>query len=78
MDPYCPNKPTCKIVQGDCSVTTNSQRDSFIENFCNSADQKWEECKRFQIKAVLGFCPDFVLPDNCMTVDEVIEEFDTI
>jgi hypothetical protein len=77
MDIFCPNKPTCKLIQDDCTFSTSAQRNFFMEQFCISQDHKWETCKRFQTKSILGFCPDFVLPNACHTVDEIIDEFDS-
>ena len=74
-DPFCPNLNNCKFINS-AEVNGLPERDYYMSHYCRSNDSCWKNCKRFEIKAVLGFCPDFVLPDSRMTIDQIIEMFD--
>ncbi|MCF8303802.1 MAG: hypothetical protein K9I94_11050 [Bacteroidales bacterium] len=72
----CPNYDSCKLINSTDVVNTQEERDHYIRNYCITEEQVWYECKRYQIKAELDFCPDFVLPDNVLTTEEIMERFD--
>ncbi len=48
----------------------------YIENFCKAEKSKWCTCKRLLTKNALNFCPDFVLPDSTLSIEEIIDKFD--
>jgi len=48
----------------------------YINEYCLSESLEWKKCKRYLTNSVLNFCPDFVLPDSTMTIDQIIEKFD--
>lgn len=72
----CPNFDTCKLVNEPNLLLVEAEINNYIEKFCLGSDEKWRTCKRFIVKNVLQFCPDFILPDNELSIDEIIEEFD--
>lgn len=72
----CPNFNSCRLVNLQEFATGEVSRDEYLESYCVDGPQDWERCKRFQIKKMMGFCPDFVLPDSTFTFDEIIEKFD--
>ncbi|MCX6270276.1 MAG: hypothetical protein NTU44_03480 [Bacteroidetes bacterium] len=57
-------------------VQDEEQRQAYIAGFCTHDEKKWEECKRFKTNAVLHFCPDFVLPDTSLNLEEIMDRFD--
>lgn len=57
-------------------ITDEDKKAAYIESWCKDTNGKWERCKRFNTKAKLGFCPDFVLPDTDMTIDEILDRFE--
>jgi hypothetical protein len=48
-----------------------------MNNYCTGPKSEWEKCKRYTTKAALGFCPDFVLPDTDLTLDQIIDKYDS-
>ena len=51
-------------------------KEEYMDIWCRDAGEKWRDCKRFSTKASLGFCPDFVVPDTTLSIDEIIDKFE--
>ncbi len=75
-DPYCPNYNICKLVNETGFTRNESQRKKYISDYCQANRAKWDSCKRLIAKNTLKFCPDFVLPDTPLSMDEIIDKFD--
>ncbi|MCF8368176.1 MAG: hypothetical protein K9G76_03980 [Bacteroidales bacterium] len=75
-EPYCPNIRTCKLVNEEGFTGDEIQRKKYIEQYCFTENPKWFECKRYMTKSELNFCPDFVLPDTELSIDEIMDKFD--
>ncbi len=73
---YCSNYTTCKLVTVDGFLANQSQKKNYLNQYCEADKKQWENCKRFVTKEALGFCPDFVLPDINLSLDEIIDKFD--
>lgn len=73
----CPNHKGCQVINIEGFVESAGVRDFYISDFCEASQDKWSECKRFQTKRALAFCPDFVLPDSNLTLDEIIDKIET-
>jgi len=73
---YCPNYNICKLVKKFGFTGDESQREKYITDYCQADKEKWESCKRLVAKNTLNFCPDFVLPDSPLSMDEIIDKFD--
>lgn len=71
----CPNFTTCQLINGVIEIAVE-QKKVYIGLFCRNDQHQWNTCKRLVTKQVLGFCPDFVLPDTTLTTDEILEKFD--
>lgn len=54
------------------------RRQNYLINFCQHNETKWQSCKRLIVKNELTFCPDFVLPDTTLSVDEIIDKIDEL
>jgi len=72
----CPNINSCRMVSTAVVIPDEDKKNAYIESWCKHTDGKWEGCKRFITKAYLGFCPDFVLPDTDLSIDEIIDKFE--
>ena len=72
----CPNISTCRMVTTNIVIEDDKTKNEYIENWCRQSEETWQECKRFHTKKELSFCPDFVLPDTELTVEEISEKFD--
>lgn len=75
-DPYCPNITTCALVKKIDFLTDHVLRDHYIKTYCKSTSPNYEVCTRFTTKRTINFCPDFVLPDTRMTIDEIIDKYE--
>lgn len=74
--PKCPNFRNCRLIYTPDVVSSMEEREFYINNYCLPGETAWLECKRYQIKAEMDFCPDFVLPDSVLTTEEIMERFD--
>jgi len=71
----CPNYIECALVKKQIELSDKLYR-SYINTYCCCIKGSWSGCMRFRAKEKINFCPDFVLPDSEMTIDEVIDRFD--
>lgn len=72
----CPNIATCRMVTTNIVIEDDQVKNEYIETWCKQGVEIWQDCKRFHTKKELSFCPDFVLPDTELTVEEISEKFD--
>jgi len=76
-DPYCcPNIDTCKLVNTPGFIEDKKKQENYIQLYCRADESKWISCKRLIAKNELHFCPDFVLPDTSLSIDEIIDKYD--
>lgn len=73
----CPNYKGCQIINIKDFVENDQIRDAYISNFCETCQEKWSKCKRYQTKKSLNFCPDFIFPDTDLTLDQIIDIIET-
>jgi hypothetical protein len=75
-DQNCWNYANCKLVTTESLLLSREIKISYMNKYCTPGRSAWEKCKRFTTKATLGFCPDFILPDSTLTLDQIIEKYD--
>ena len=75
-DSHCPNINSCRMVSTDVVVTDKNKKEEYIESWCRKDEKVWRNCTRFKTKKALGFCPDFVVPDTPLSVDEIVDKFE--
>jgi len=73
---FCPNINSCRMVTTPEVLPDIREKESYMHAWCRDEQEKWRDCKRFSTKASLGFCPDFVLPDTALTIDEIVDKFE--
>ncbi|MFC2107489.1 hypothetical protein ACFLRY_04040, partial [Bacteroidota bacterium] len=67
----------CKLVQSNLVINDNEDlRLTYIESYCIGKEDVWDLCKRFQTRMKLQFCPNFVLPDTKLSIDEIMDKYD--
>ena len=72
----CPNASGCPILHVDGFVE-NERKHFYNTNYCSMESASgYHSCKRFLSKQALDFCPDFVLPDSKMTIEEIINRYE--
>jgi len=71
----CPNYNECALVREKLALEGDVYR-YYIDSYCCGEEEEWLGCMRFKAKEKLNFCPDFVLPDSVMTIDQIIDRFD--
>lgn len=72
----CPNHTNCQLIHENGFLDTEEIKQFYLNQFCTSSNEDWHSCKRFETGQRLKFCPDFVLPDTALTVDEIIDHFE--
>lgn len=72
----CPNINSCRMVTTAEVMPDKKVKEAYMDTWCRDAGEKWGDCKRFITKAKLGFCPDFVVPDTALSIDEIIDKFE--
>jgi hypothetical protein len=72
MPKICPNYKTCRLVNTNAVIESDSKREVAISNWCMD-EETWKNCKRYLTRKSLWMCPDFVMPDSDMTEEEIIE-----
>jgi hypothetical protein len=45
---------------------------TFKNLYCENGIESHEKCKRYQVAAQAGSCPQYVLPNSPLTVEEII------
>lgn len=75
-DQICPNINTCRMVSTDQVIPDEKEKERYMNSWCRKSPDIWKECKRFETKKTLGFCPDFVKPDTPLSIDEIIDKFE--
>ena len=64
------------MVATDLVAADKEKKKEYINTWCMQTEETWVNCKRFITKKTLSFCPDFVLPDTTLSVDEIIDKFE--
>jgi hypothetical protein len=72
----CPNIHSCRLVNARDFTVDESMRRTYMESYCEAGEKKWNTCSRYRVKKALNLCPDFVLPDSDMTLDEVLDRME--
>jgi hypothetical protein len=76
QDQPCPNRSSCQVFTIEGFVESNLVREYYAKTYCDSVEQGWTKCMRFRTKKELNLCPDFVLPDSTITLDEVLDRLE--
>ena len=72
----CPNINSCRMVSTDLVVPDKNEKEEYMDNWCRKGEEIWSTCTRFHTKKALGFCPDFVVPDTTLSIDEIVDKFE--
>ncbi len=70
MENSCPKTATCKLFNNNL-LSKPEYAETYRSLFCNAGEKKWSQCKRYVVSGKLGKCPDYVLPNSSLTVDEI-------
>jgi hypothetical protein len=57
-------------------LNDEAQRMKYLQEFCHHPNALWNQCKRYLFHGQMHFCPDEILPDNPLTVDEILDHLD--
>ena len=70
----CPNIGSCQIFN-EGFIPDQTRKQFYRTTYCTvNTSEGYLRCKRFQTSKTLGFCPDFLLPDSTMTIDEIMDK----
>lgn len=74
---HCPGFNECRLVNKTGFAGNENLRKLYLNNYCTSVTQQWKSCKRYETKQLLHFCPDFILPDTSLSMDEILNKIET-
>jgi len=69
----CPKVEKCPLFNGTLLKRAGSE-ESYKNLFCKSGTEKWLICKRYQTSEKVGKCPDWVLPNSSLSLDEIVKK----
>jgi hypothetical protein len=72
----CLNYNSCQLINEKDFLPSSLDKKKYIKDYCENNDNRSKYCKRYIVKESLGFCPDFVLPDTTLSVEDIIKKFD--
>jgi hypothetical protein len=70
MEKQCILCSRCELFKGDISLSEDVKI-MYKYHYCLSDSQRWRECKRFTFDNINGFCPDFVMPNSLLSLDQI-------
>ena len=73
---HCPNYQDCRLVITEVVTADEKQKREYLSLYCKKDESHWGNCKRYTTKKILQFCPDFVLPDTLLSIDEIMDKFE--
>ncbi|MDX9928794.1 MAG: hypothetical protein RBS37_02970 [Bacteroidales bacterium] len=73
----CPNIGGCKLVNDREFPIDERTRKHYIGSWCHGYTPGYEACRRYIVRNTLFYCPDFILPDTTMSLDEIIDRIET-
>jgi hypothetical protein len=74
MENICPNYEKCPIFNGILSGKEMTSQ-AYRKIYCESAEQKWNTCKRYMIKKEYGVCPPDLLPNTTYTLEQIAAKY---
>ncbi len=72
----CPNYANCQLVHQEGFLPDKTRQQSFVQTYCLHTEGGWSSCKRYMTKKAWNICPDFVLPDTDLSVDDILDRFE--
>jgi len=69
MEAICSKTPTCALFKGTL-LKRKESAETYKQLFCKTVERH-KPCKRYMISDDLGECPDFVMPNSTMSVEEI-------
>jgi len=60
----------CDLFNGDINLPEDT-RIMYKYHYCLAKENRWEQCKRFIFENINGYCPDFVMPNSLLTLDQI-------
>ena len=73
----CPNINGCQVLHKEGFVKDEQMKEFYKTVYCCCCSPEgYPQCMRFRTKNTLNFCPDFILPDSDLTLDEIMERLE--
>lgn len=70
MKHYCPICHKCDLFKGKIELSEDISI-MYKYHYCLNESYKWKECKRYIFHNINGSCPDFVMPNSLLSIDEI-------
>ena len=68
----CEKSKKCPIYSGILN-SNDLLIGTYKDLYCESTQENIEKCKRYQVSRILGYCPDNILPNSHMSVEEIVK-----
>lgn len=70
MKNQCTLCSQCELFKGQISLSEDV-RIMYNYHYCLSKNNRWKECKRYIFKNLNNHCPDFVMPNSLLSIDQI-------
>lgn len=70
MPNSCPNTEKCPLFNGILKDKTMTVK-SYKSLYCEAGKEKYGTCKRYMSKEIFGKCPDDLLPNSILTIEQI-------
>ena len=69
----CPRTPGCALFNDNLLKRVESA-ETYKNLYCKGDEAKYSKCKRFLVAEIANKCPDSVMPNSSLSVEEIIEQ----
>jgi hypothetical protein len=73
MENHCSLCSKCPLFRGNIQLSEDT-RIMYTYHYCLNQSNKWKECKRYSFEIVNGQCPDFVMPNTLLSLDQISQK----
>ena len=73
----CPNAETCNLFVG-LLAGKEMYTDFYKSTYCCAEIEKRDKCKRFIIKSIYGKCPQDLLPNSSLSIEQIVQKYNLI
>ncbi|MDR2040105.1 MAG: hypothetical protein LBQ60_19450 [Bacteroidales bacterium] len=71
-DKFCERLKGCPIYAGYLK-SNDVLSSAYKHKYCETENGK-EICKRYQVAKIMGYCPEYILPNSQLPVEEIIKD----
>ncbi len=69
----CPKVAKCPLFNGTLLKISGAD-ESYKNLYCRAGESKWSTCKRYLTSEKVGKCPDWVLPNSSLSIEQIVQK----